>query len=180
MNNTDDHKPVKQLVRLLEGRVIDFQDIPNDYESKEWITIPFNKSTKSFFKKHGVELDGDLMIAAVVNQSDKKLVQTLIIPTEEETPIEMVFENKEKAQHYLRSNQIKPSLNVVPEEFRKQVEDFFNGKVCFFKDAQSLYEDFIKERDSKTNFNAFEARKIVRKYEHKIIDILFDTIPLNK
>jgi len=173
-------KPAKQIVRIINERVIDYQEIPDNYEKKEWLKIPFNKSSSTFFKKHKVELNKDLMLSVVVNSSDRELVQCMVVPTQEPLPEEMIFDSKEDAQKFLRENQIKPSISVVPEEFKKQVEDFFNGKVCFFKDAKSLYEDFVKERDGKKDFNAFEARNIVRKYENKIIDILFDTIPTNQ
>jgi hypothetical protein len=175
-NKNEDQGPKRQLVRVVKDRVIEYHDIPPTYRKKDWVMIESNKSTENFFKKREVSLNKDLAIMAVVDSETKELAQLMAIPAGEDSPVEYIFPNADEAKNFIQENNIKPSTSVVPDEFKKQISDFFEGKICFFENAKLLFDEYLKERDSMENFNPVKARNLVREYEYKIIDILFQQI----
>lgn len=160
-------------ITLLGNRIVEFNKVDHGYVPRKWNNFTNIKEFCDFAKKNKVELFENAHLSLVTQEGSEKIVQLVIVPDYAEPLNEVVFNSAEETQEYITKEKLLPTLNIAPEEHQNQVKNFFDGKECFFPNAKEIYLDFEKEF-SETDGDPKAQFLLQKKYENKIIDILFE------
>ena len=165
---------VKENYQLtyLEDRIVEFNKVESGYQPRIWNNFSNLDNLKDFLSKEGIELFSDSKVSVVTQKNGNKMVQIVLVPNYATELKEEFFESFKDTQDFISKQSLKPTYSIAPDEYKAQVNNFFEGKECFFKDAKALFLKFQEEAEEvKDSASEYELKT---RYQNKIIDILFE------
>jgi hypothetical protein len=162
-----------QLV-IYENRVLESSPVPPDYPGRDWRLFKSLEEFTSFCKENGAELAKDFAFSVIFSKSDHQIINCNIGSSFVGVPEEKVFETAEDAKSYIDTMGVKPSIYVLPPDYREQVDNFFADKICFFRNYETIYRSYKGELDMIKVQEPESLPLLKKKYEHIIIDTLYE------
>lgn len=159
-------------ITVIDDRIVEFNKVDSMYKPREWNMFSDISDAIKFLKSKKSELFEDAKISFVVQEGTNKVVQCTLVPSYAKPLKEYLFNSFEETQKHISDAGLKPTYNIAPDEYKVQVDNFFDGKECFFAGARNLFEQYLKEHGEASDD---EARyKVKQKYQNSVIDTLFD------
>ena len=167
----------KYQISILKDRIVEYNKIDDSYLAREWDIHSDVKGLCKFLEDKKVTGFLESKISTVIQKGSNKLVQLVLVPKYAEPLEELIFNSREEVEGYIKENGLKPSSNIAPDEYKEQLSNFFEGKECFFSGAKDLRLKFEEEAsESESESGSAEERQfnLQKKYEHIILDILYN------
>ena len=159
-------------ITVIDDRIVEFNKVDTNYKSRDWNLFCNISDAIKFLKSKKSELFPDSKLSFITQEGTNKIVQTSLVPNYAKPLKEHIFNSFEETQKYISDLGLKPTYNISPDEYKVQVDNFFDGKECFFQGARNLFEEYQKEHQESSNDE--DQYKIKQKYQNSVIDILFE------
>lgn len=147
------------------GKVYEYSEVNESFKKATYAYPKALKELSQHIKNKKLSLPEDSKFSVRVDADN---VVTSISLVAEEAPefSQVFFDSKEEADKAILEKSYRPSYQIMPDEIKELLNNFFNGKVCFFDGYHDLRNSFISEIE-----NASERKhaSIKSSYEDKIL-----------
>jgi len=161
-----------QLV-IYEGRVLESTPVPRGYPGRSWQNFTSVEDLYKFCKENSVDIASGTSICLIYNNADHSIINSNVGFVDTGSPEEVVFDSNKDAADYINENKLRPSIYILPPDFRDQVENFFAGKICFFQNYETIYRAYSAELELVQTKDPDALPILRKKYEHVVIDTLY-------
>lgn len=162
-----------QLV-VYEGRVLESSPVPSSYPGRVWETFESIQDLYDFCKENSVDIASGTSLCMIYSKADHSLINANVGIVDSGKPEEFVFENNKAAADFINENKLRPSIFILPPDYKEQLDNFFNGKLCFFANYEAIYRAYTGELELVQTKDPDAIPILRKKYEHIVIDTLYN------
>jgi hypothetical protein len=162
----------KYRLTVSGSKVIEYLEVPDDSQRRTFANLDSIEELEEYLAENELAISNDGKI--VLCHLDGKLLEVAIVPRNNASTNEYIFNSKEDADHFINTQGFKPSIHLLNVDIQESVSSFFTNSDCSFEDCEELRSEYKKELEMAGGTECPDCTKnsIMRKYQDKVIDLL--------
>ena len=147
------------------GKVYEYSEVNEHFTETSYAYPKTLKELEKHLKDNNISLPDDAKFSVSID-SDNQAKAITLVASDAPHFSQVFFDSKDEADKTIIDKKYRPSYNIMPDEIKELLNNFFNGKVCFFDGYTDLYSSFQQELE---NSPQSKHPSIKSSYEDKVL-----------
>lgn len=148
------------------GKVYEYSEVNEGFTKTTYAYPKELTELQKHLKDNNISLPDDAKFSVSID-SENKVSSITLVSSDAPHFSQVFFDSKEEADKTIIDKKYRPSYNIMPDEIKELLNNFFSGKVCFFDGYADLYSSFQKELDTSPQS---KQPSIKSSYEDKVLN----------